>query len=129
MRIAQLRPAHRLFGISKRASRAARKRVRFQPQFSCRDGRIDPRLPPPCYFVAAAVNLAVVAATQGNGELVADFAAERPALAIAQMMGIARLATANQARMLGDVPDVVAVLTRRGSGNAPASVWKASSRR
>ena len=51
----------------------------------------------------------MVAATQGNSELVADLAAERPALAKTQMMGIARLATANQARLLGDVPDVVAV--------------------
>ena len=103
--------------------------MRFQPQFSCRDGRIDPRLPPPCYFVAAAVNLAVVAATQGNGELVADFATERPALAIAQMMGIARLATANQARMLGDVPDVVAVPNPARLRQRPSLVWKASSRR
>ena len=55
------------------------------------------------------MNLAVVAATQGNCELVADFTAERQALAKAQMMGIAGLATANQARMLGDGLDVVAV--------------------
>ena len=56
-------------GICKRAPCAVRKRVRFQPQFSCRDSRIDPRLPPPFYFVTAAVHFAVVAATQGNGEL------------------------------------------------------------
>ena len=99
----------RILRISKRAPCTARKRLHFQPQFSCRDGRIDPRLSPPCYIVAATVDLAMVASTQGNSELVADLAAERPALAIAQMTGIARLATANQARMLGDVPDVVAV--------------------
>ena len=53
------------------------------------------------------VDLAVVAATQGNCELVADLAAKCPTLAKAKMIGIAGLATANQAGMLGDVLDVV----------------------
>jgi hypothetical protein len=55
------------------------------------------------------VDLAVMAATQGNGELIADLAAKGPALAKAKMMGIAGLATANQTRMLGDGLDVLAV--------------------
>ncbi len=51
----------------------------------------------------------MVSATQRHGELVADLAAERPALREAQVMGIAGLATANQARLLGHISDVIAV--------------------
>ena len=51
----------------------------------------------------------MVAAAERHGELVADFAPERAALGEAQMVCIARLAAADQARLLSDEPDVVAV--------------------
>ncbi len=51
----------------------------------------------------------MVAAAERHGELVADFAAEGARLGEAQMMSIARLAAADQAGLLSDVPDVVAV--------------------
>ena len=51
----------------------------------------------------------MVPSTQGDGELIADLAAERPALREAQMVGIRRSATANQARLLGHISDVIAV--------------------
>ncbi len=51
----------------------------------------------------------MVSAAQWNGELIADLAAERPALGEAQMMGIAGLAAANQARLLGHISDVITI--------------------
>jgi hypothetical protein len=50
----------------------------FQPQGASGNGRINPRLFPPCCFIAAAVKLAMMAATQWYRELIADFAAKRP---------------------------------------------------
>ncbi len=44
-----------------------------------------------------------------HGELVADLAAERPALREAQVVRVRRLAAADQARLLGDESDMVAV--------------------
>jgi hypothetical protein len=49
----------------------------FQPQGTRGNGRIDAHLFPPRRFIATAVDLAMMAATQGNRELVADFAAKR----------------------------------------------------
>jgi len=43
------------------------------------------------------MELPVVAAAQGHGELIAGLAAKRPALREAQMMGVAGLAAADQA--------------------------------
>jgi len=50
----------------------------FQPQGTRGNGRIDAQLSPPCHFIATAVDLAMMATTQGNRELIADFAAKRP---------------------------------------------------
>jgi hypothetical protein len=50
----------------------------LQPQDTGGNGRIDARLFPPCRFIATAVDFAMMAATQGNRELIADFAAKRP---------------------------------------------------
>jgi hypothetical protein len=55
------------------------------------------------------MQLAMMAAAQRDGELIADLAGERPALGKAQVMGIARLTAADQARLLGDEIHVVAV--------------------
>jgi len=52
----------------------------FVPQRPRSDGWIDTRLPPPGGFVAAAVHLAMVSATQWDGELIADLLPERAAL-------------------------------------------------
>ena len=51
----------------------------------------------------------MMASAQRDGELVADFAAERPALGEAQVMGIRRPAAADQARLLGHISDVISV--------------------
>ena len=63
-------------------------RMRLEPQRPRGDSRIDPGFTPPCGFIAAAVNLAMVAAAQRDGELIADLAAERAALREPQVMGI-----------------------------------------
>jgi hypothetical protein len=50
----------------------------FQPQGTRGNGRIDAHLFPPCRFIATAVDFAMMATTQGDRELIADFAAKRP---------------------------------------------------
>jgi hypothetical protein len=50
----------------------------FQPQGTSGNGRINAQLFPPCGFIATAVDLAMMATTQGDRELIADFAAKRP---------------------------------------------------
>ena len=90
-------------------TRTGRQRMRFQPQRAGRNDGIYSDLPPPCGFIAVAMHLAMVPSTQGDGELIADLAPERPALREAQVMGIRGLATANQTGLLGHMSDVVAV--------------------
>jgi hypothetical protein len=50
----------------------------YQPQGASQNGRIDTGLFPPYRFIATAVNFSMMAATQGDCELIADFAAKRP---------------------------------------------------
>ena len=59
-----------------------------QPQRPRASRRIDADFPPPCGFIATAVNFAMVSATQRNGELIADLAPECSGLRKSQMMGI-----------------------------------------
>jgi hypothetical protein len=67
----------------------------FQPQGTRENGRINAQLFPPCRFIATAVDLAMMATTQGDCELIADFAAKRPRLRKPQMMSICRAAAAD----------------------------------
>ena len=62
----------------------------LEPQRAGRNGRIYPYLPPPRGFIAAAMDLAMVPSTQGDGELIADLASESPGLGEAQMMRVRR---------------------------------------
>ena len=59
--------------------------------------RLDLEFLPPSHFIAGIVQLPVMTAAQGNGELVADFEAERSRLRKAKMMRIAGLPAADQA--------------------------------
>ena len=70
---------------------------------------IKPDFLPPRGFITAAMHLAMVSSTQWHSELVAHFATKRPALREAQVMGIRRLATANQTRLLCHISDVTPV--------------------
>ena len=83
--------------------------MRLQPQAASRGGRVDTSLAPPCRFIAGAMNLTVVSATERDRELVADLAAERWCLGKAQMMGIGGAAAAEEAWLLGYGLDVVTV--------------------
>jgi len=83
--------------------------MRFEPQGASHNGRVYTYFPPPRSLVATAMHLTMVSSTQGNGELVADLAAECPALRESQVVGIAGLATTNQTRLLGHMSDMVAV--------------------
>src|SRR5215218_5561784 len=68
-------------------------------------------------FVPAAVQLAMMDATQGNGELVANLAPERPRLGKAQMVGITRRAPTDETRLGRDelkVPLVASAPRLRG---------------
>ena len=89
----------------------------FQPQRPGGDDRIDPDFPPPCGFVAATVDLAMVSAAERDGELIADLATKCPPLRKPQMMGIRGLAAADQARLLGHLSDMLPVPN-------PAGFWK-----
>ena len=51
----------------------------------------------------------MMSSAQGNGELVADLAADCAALGKSQMVGVRRPSAADQARMFGDKRDVFAV--------------------
>ena len=62
--------------------------MRLQPQHTGGGGWIDASLSPPCRFVATAMDLAMMAAAERHGELIADLPAKRPVLGEAQMMRI-----------------------------------------
>ena len=83
--------------------------MRFQPQRAGGEGRINFTSLPPRRLIGAAVGLTMMSSAQRYGELVTDFAAERPALGEAKMMGIGRPATADQARLLRHISDVVSI--------------------
>src|SRR5262249_35036051 len=63
-------------------------------------GWIDTNLVPLRRFIATAMDLTMVSATERDRELVADLAAERRCLGKAQMMGISGTAAADKARLL-----------------------------
>ena len=56
-----------------------------------------------------AMQFAMMTAAERHGELVADLAAERPALGKAQVMGVGRLAAADQTRLLRHKAHMVAI--------------------
>ena len=88
--------------------------MRLQPQAASSGGWIDTNLVPPRRFIATAMDLTMVSATERDRELVADFAAERRCLGKAQMMGIGGTAAADEARLLGYRFDVVTVTNPPG---------------
>ena len=83
--------------------------MRFKPQRASRNGWINSGVSPPCGFVAASVNLAMVSSTQGDGELIAHLAAVCTDLRNSEVVGIRWLSPANQARVVGDSLDVIPV--------------------
>ena len=80
--------------------------MRLKPQHPSRGRRIDAGPLPPSGLIAAAVDRAMVSATQGHSEFIADLAPQSPALGKAQVAGARGLAAADQAGALSDRPDV-----------------------
>src|SRR5205814_1434633 len=77
---------------------------------STRDGdRVDAGVLPPGRLVADVVHQPVMDAAERHCELVADLAPERARLHVAQMMGVGGPAAADEARLLGDVTQVLTV--------------------
>jgi hypothetical protein len=76
--------------------------------------RIDTGLAPPRGFVAVAMELAMMPPAKRHGELVAGFSTKRPALGKAQVVGVTGSSSADQAGLLGDEADVVAVADAAG---------------
>ena len=83
--------------------------MRFQPEYSRADFRIDLCLNPPRGLIAAAMNLTMMSSTQRHGELIAYLAAKGAVLGEAQMMRIRWSSSANETRLLGDKLDMVPV--------------------
>ncbi len=73
----------------------------LKPQRAGSACRIDPGGPPPRRLVATAVNFAMVAATQGNREFVADFSAEGSSLRKPKVVRVRRTSPADEARLSG----------------------------
>jgi hypothetical protein len=65
-----------------------RQRVAVEPEFSSFAHRINAHLKPPHWFIAAAMNFAMVTAAQGHRELIAHFATESWALRKAHMVSV-----------------------------------------
>jgi hypothetical protein len=81
----------------------------FQPQGTSQNSRINARFIPPCRFITAAVDLATMTTTQGDRELIADFAAKRPCLRKSQVMSVCRAAAADETRLLGNQSNVLPI--------------------
>ena len=70
------------------------------PQVSRADECIDPDIIPPCGFITAAVNLAVMTEAERDGELVTHLAPERPVLRKAKGVDSPGASAKNQVRLL-----------------------------
>ena len=78
----------------------------FEPEFSRELGRLDAGSRPPIDFLAGPVQLPMMAAAEGDRELVADLEAEPAGLRETQMVGVAGLASADEAALLGHEPQM-----------------------
>lgn len=81
----------------------------LQPKGTGYRAWINADVSPPSGLVTEAVDLAMVPATQRDGELIADLARQRAPLGKAQVMRFARRPATDRARLLGDEPDVLTI--------------------
>jgi hypothetical protein len=95
----------------------------FQPQCASGDRWIDTHPIPPSNLIATAMGFAMMAAAEWHGELIADFAAKCRWLRESEMVRICRASAANEASLLGDRLDMLAVAnSARRSQCQPAFV-------
>ena len=81
----------------------------FEPERARRACRIEPEFLPPPGFIAMTMDFAMMSPTERHCELVTDSSTESPVLRKAQMMGVARLTSADQTRLLGNKAHVLAI--------------------
>ena len=75
--------------------------MRPSPKFVGDSHGIQAQLRPPHRFFGISMHFAMVGSAERHRKFVADFAAERPGLGEAQVMGVGRLPRAYQARLGG----------------------------
>ena len=73
--------------------------VRLFPKLLGNLERVDLEVLPPCHFIAGLMQLPMMTAAERDGEFVANFEAEGSGLGEPQMMRIARLPAADEARL------------------------------
>ena len=103
----------------------------FQPKLARQRDGLETGFRPPVRFLAGAVQFAMMCPAQRDGEFVADLEAETAGLRKPQMMGIAGLAPANEARLFGHEPQMglVPQATRHGEWSARSCRCGRGSRR
>ena len=89
----------------------------FPPTTSWRLQRLDFEVLPPGHFVAGLMQLPMMTAAEGYGELVADFEAEGPGLGKPQVMRIGRLPATDEAGLRGNEPQMGLVTQPLGLGD------------
>ena len=83
--------------------------MRLNPQGPGSGEWIDSGFAPPRGFIAVSMELAMMPATQRDGELIADLAAKCTTLREAKVVGIAGPPAAEKTRLLSHMPDVLAI--------------------
>ena len=83
--------------------------MRFEPERAGSGGGNNASLFPPCRLVDTAMDLAMMAAAERHGELIADLATQRAWLGKPKMVRVGGRATANQTGLVCDEPHVLAV--------------------
>jgi hypothetical protein len=81
----------------------------FKPECASSQKWLCSSVLPPQSFIAAAMDLAMVRATERHRKLVTHLATERTKLREPQMMRIRRPATANKTGLFDHVPDMVPI--------------------
>src|SRR6516165_12003997 len=89
--------------------RNGRQWMRFHPQRTSSNDRIDTNLVPPCSFITRPMDLPMMSPAQRDGELIAHLTTQRAVLHKAQVMGIRGSAGANQAGLSGHMSNVLSV--------------------
>src|SRR5262249_21138377 len=78
---------------------------------------INTGLFPPRALVACTRHRSMMAAAERDGELIAEFAAERTRLRKSKVVGIRRLAAAHETRLLGNIAKVLPIAIAPRGGN------------
>ena len=103
--------------------------IGLAPQLLRDVDRIDAHVVPPGGLVAAVVELAMMGATERDGELVADLAAHGAWLGEADMVRVRRSDAAQQARLGRDVAQMLLVANAVGLWERERALFDASAKR